>query len=244
MPKDSALSSQNLVSQPASAFAAERKPPLSSCRPKHHAFHRRFRACGRRFSFGLVFMTLIPIPVLTATASSQIPDPVQFVFTFNHDVFAQLNLTTIDAVERKRRFAALVDSGLDLDAISENLLGWRWLRATIADRQTFRQEFRGYLIQKFAMRVIGLDDGHMTITGVVEDENTVLVLSEITTKQPAPQAFAWRVVYTQAGWRLCDVVVNNVSVASIMRSQFDSVLQDAGPDIGPLLRLLHAKSEE
>jgi hypothetical protein len=91
------------------------------------------------------------------------------------------------------------------------------------------------------MKIAGLDDGRMTVTSVVQDESTVLVLTEVVITKATRELFAWRVVLTAAGWRLCDVVVNNVSMASIMRSQFDSVLQDAQSDIGPLLRLLQKK---
>jgi ABC-type transporter MlaC component len=185
---------------------------------------------------------LVLVPVLATPALGQTSDPVQFVFAFNHDVLDQLGSATIDVAERRRRFAALLDEGLDLDVIGERLLGWRWTRATSADRQAFREDFRNYLIQNFAMRVSGVDDGRMTIIGVLQDESAVLVLTEITTKAAAHVPFAWRAVRTAVGWRLCDVIVNNVSIAALLQSQFDSVLQDGQPDIGPLLRLLREKS--
>jgi ABC-type transporter MlaC component len=188
-------------------------------------------------------IALILMPGLATSALSQTSEPVQFVFAFNHDVSVQLGSTTIDATERRRRFAALVDGGLDLDAIGERLLGWRWTRVTSADRQAFRREFRNYLIQNFAMRITGgVDDGRVAAASILKDESTVLVLTEITTKEAARVPFAWRVVHTADGWRLCDVVVNNVSMASIMGSQFASVLQDTATDIGPLLHLLREKS--
>jgi ABC-type transporter MlaC component len=114
----------------------------------------------------------------------------------------------------------------------------------LADRQTFRWEFRNYLVQSFAMKVTGVDDGRMTVTKVIHEDNTVLILTEVVTEQATRQPYAWRIVYTAAGWRLCDVIVNNVSIAAIMRSQFDSLLQDDQSDIRPLLRLLHERSLE
>jgi phospholipid transport system substrate-binding protein len=218
--------------------------PLSSfCGGQPRAcLSRWLYARGRRLSLRVGLVAFILMPFLAAPASSQPPDPVQFVFAFNHDVSVQLGSTAVDPAERKRRFSALVDEGLDLDVIGERLLGWRWARATLVDRQAFRQEFCNYLIQSFAMKITGVDDGHMTVTSALQDGDTALVLTEVMTKDGTREPFAWRVVLTSAGWRLCDVVVNNVSVVSLMRSQFDSVLQDAQSDIGPLLRLLHAKS--
>jgi phospholipid transport system substrate-binding protein len=200
--------------------------------------------CGSRLSLCVRLVALVLMSILTPPALSQPPDAAQFVFAFNHDVSAQLGSTKINPAERKRRFAVLVDEGLDLDVIGKRLLGWRWTNAAPADRQAFRGEFRNYLIQNFAMKVTGVEDGRMTVTSIVQNGGTGLVLTEVTTNEAVHEPFAWHVVHTPAGWRLCDVVVNNVSMAALMQSQFDSVLQDGQPGFGPLLRLLHEKSQE
>jgi ABC-type transporter MlaC component len=70
----------------------------------------------------------------------------------------------------------------------------------------------------------------MTVTSVVQGDSSILVLTEVTDKLPARELFAWRLVHTVAGWRVCDVVVNNVSMTAIMRSRFDSVLRDGVSD--------------
>jgi ABC-type transporter MlaC component len=184
------------------------------------------------------------IPFFTGPALGQISDPVQFVLAFNRDISAQLGSATIDGDERKRRFAALIDRGLDFDAIGKNLLGWRWTQAAMAARQAFDQEFRTYLIQTFATKVTGLDDGPMTATGVAQDDGAVLVLTEVATHEAAPDSFAWRVVHTAVGWRISDVIVDNVSMIAIMRSQFDALLQDGEPGFRSLLHVLHDRSGE
>lgn len=180
------------------------------------------------------------MPALSASALNQTSDPAQFVLSFRHDVTVLLALTAVNTVERRERFTALVDQGLDFDVIGGRLLGSRWGQATPADRQAFAQSFRDYLIQNFAMQATGLDDGEPIVADVRQDGDTVLVITQA--KAATRVSMAWRVVQTSAGWRLCDIAVNSVSVASIMRSQFDSILQDAQSGLGPLLRLLHDKS--
>jgi phospholipid transport system substrate-binding protein len=207
-------------------------------------FSRGLGTFGWRCRLRAGFGALVLMPVLAVYALGQTPDPVQFVVAFNKDVSAQLGSTAIDPDERKRRFAALVDKDLDLDVIGEHLLGWRWTNAAPVDRQAFRREFRNYLIQTFAAKVTGLGDGRMTVTSVVQGDSSILVLTEVTDKLPARELFAWRLVHAAAGWRVCDVVVNNVSMTAIMRSQFDSVLREGVSDLGPLDRLLHERSQE
>jgi len=69
-------------------------------------------------------------------------------------------------------------------------------RGDIGDRQAFRREFRNYLIQNFAMKVTGLDDGRMAVTNVLQNEDTVVVLTEIGTQKASRDSYAWRVVLT------------------------------------------------
>jgi hypothetical protein len=74
----------------------------------------RIDTCGRRLSLrvGLVVLVLIPVP--TASALSQTPDPVQFVLTFTHGVSAQRGSTTIDLTERTGRLGALIADFLSM----------------------------------------------------------------------------------------------------------------------------------
>ena len=189
-----------------------------------------------------MFAALLALSLSAPPALSQTSDPAQFVIAFNREVSAQLRSTAIDPAERKRRFATLVDEGLDLDVIGSNLLGWRWMQAAPADRLAFRREFRRYLIHRFAASVTGLDAGRIMVTGVVGGGNDALVVTEFTGEDGGRVTLSWRVVRGAAGWRLSDIIVNNVSLAAIMRSQFDAALQNAQPGIGPLLLLLHEKS--
>jgi ABC-type transporter MlaC component len=187
-------------------------------------------------------MLLVLLALPASSVHSQTSDPIQFVFTFNRDIAAQMGSPSINAAERKRRFATLVDEGLDFDAIGERLLGWRWAQATPADRLAFDREFRNYLIQNFAMKVRGIDDGKMVVVEVHSEGGTVVVLTEVQTAEAAHVPFSWRVTKTVGGWRLCDIIIKNMSMDSVMRSQFDSVLQDTHAELAPLIRLLREKS--
>jgi ABC-type transporter MlaC component len=175
-------------------------------------------------------------------AFGQTSDSVQFILGLNHKAFVQLSATTIDDAERKRRFAALVDEDLDLDAIDEHLLDWRWAKATLTVRGVLEQEFRTYLIQIFAMTSTGLDNHHLTVNGLARDKGATPVLTDVTTHGTSREPFIWRVVRTRTGWRLCDVIADNVSILAVIRSQFDAVLPDGQPDLDPLFRLLREKS--
>lgn len=167
---------------------------------------------------------------------------MQFVVTLDHEVFSQMGSDAVDETERRRRFAILIDKYLDLDAIGKLQLGWRWPKATEEDRMEFSREFRAYLVQAFAARVHAVSDDHMTLIGVFGADDAVIVSTLVSTSKRAGVPVGWRLVKTPAGWRLCDLIVNELSFDSMFRSQFDSALKPSEADLKPLNRLLHEKA--
>jgi ABC-type transporter MlaC component len=209
------------------------RPPI-----REQALSVNLRRLGRRTALRL------SLALATSSGSAVAEDlgSVAFVTAFVRDVSLQLGPNIIDDPERKRRFADLIDQGFDLNEIGSHLLGWRWAASEPSTRLAFGQAFRDYVVQTFALRVTGLDSRGMTIEHVAEDSRTSLVYSHVTTGGGSQMPIVWALVRTDAGWRLWDVIVYHLSIATILRSQFDAVLGGARSDIGPLLRLLREKS--
>jgi ABC-type transporter MlaC component len=182
------------------------------------------------------------LSILVASTSADEADPMQFVVTLDHEVFSQMGSDAVDETERKRRFAILIDKYLDLDAIGKLQLGWRWSRATEEDRMEFSREFRAYLVQAFAARVHAVRDDHMMLIGVFGTGDAVIVSTLVSTRERTGVPVGWRLVKTPAGWRLCDLIVNELSFDSMFRSQYDSALKSSQADLKPLNRLLHDKA--
>jgi ABC-type transporter MlaC component len=181
----------------------------------------------------LAFLSFSGDPV-----SAQDSDPVDFVVVLSRQVSEQMGPASIDPAQRKRRFAALVDQKVDLDAVGELLFGSRWSRASAADKAAFVQEFRTYLIDEFGPRVSGVEGGDLTVVGVRDLGKGVLVSTTATDRGHLKVSVEWRLVKAQGGWRLCDVIVRNISMADILRSQFVSVLRGSESDLTPAIRLL------
>jgi phospholipid transport system substrate-binding protein len=199
-----------------------------------HCFKDRIAsAAGAIALFVIAFLGFSSDPVL-----AQDSDPARFVVELSREVSEQVGPARIDPAERKRRFAALVDEKLDLDAAGELLFGSRWSSASAANRAAFVQEFRAYLIDEFGWRVLGVQDGVLTVVGVHPVGKGVVVSTTATDRGQRQVSVDWRLAKTQGGWRLCDVTIRNISMADIFRSQFASVLRDSESDLTPAIRLL------
>jgi phospholipid transport system substrate-binding protein len=189
-------------------------------------------------SVGIALFVIVLLSFSSGPVLAQDSDPAHFVVALSREVSEQMGPATIDPAERKRRFAALVDEKLDLEAAGELLFGSRWSSAPAANRAAFVREFRAYLIDEFGPRVSGVQDGALTVVGVRDLGKGVLVSTTATDREQHKMSVDWRLAKTQGGWRLCDVIVRNISMADIFRSQFASALRDTQSDLTPAIRLL------
>jgi phospholipid transport system substrate-binding protein len=198
---------------------------------------RRARQPGLRWSVGvgaLLLGTILQFPS-TALASSV----EQFVVDFNQRLSSELGRTDLSDTERQRRFAVLLDVYVDLDAASALVLGARWEKASPQDRAQFCDAFRDYLVRNFAARVHGIGERSLHITGLVWDGPNVTVASELSSNHTDPLAVEWRLAMGgDAGWRLSNVTVAGLSMAAIMRAQFDAVPDQGGTGLTPVVGLL------
>jgi ABC-type transporter MlaC component len=103
-------------------------------------------------------------------------------------------------------------------------------------------EFRGYLTQNLAMKVHGAGGAKLAIVGALNDDGTVVVVTQFVADGAAGKPINRRVVNTAAGWRLCDIVASDVGMVTLMRSQMDAALPNDRADIRSLTRPLHEQS--
>jgi phospholipid transport system substrate-binding protein len=192
-----------------------------------------------RLTAGILGQLII---LIVATPSvAQIVDPGDFVQELGRRVSAQLGQDDLDQLERQRRFGALLDDVVDLDAVGALVLGQHWDQASSIERRDFVREFRSYLIHNFAGRIRGFGDRRLVVIEAVQDGDTVVLRTEIREEGRALPV-EWRLIKDQDGWRLCDLTLDHFSLAAILRAQFSDVLERPGGGFAALLLLLHEKS--
>jgi hypothetical protein len=97
------------------------------------------------------------------------------------------------------------------------------------------------LIQNFALTVSGIHDESIAVTRTEGDEKTAQIFTEVSTSGASPSQIVWCLIKSDQGWRLDDLMENNVSAIAILQAQFAAV-PDSDIDIRPLIRLLQEKS--
>jgi len=154
--------------------------------------------------------------------------------------------STRSQAEREAKFHELVDEAFDVPAIARFVLGPYWRTATDAQREEFQKLFETYIVHVSAVRFGGYSGEQLKVTGSrPEGDKTVFVKSQIVRVGNAPPVNAdWRVVKTDRGLKIVDVIVEGVSMAVTEREEFSSVIQRGGGQVEVLLRELRERTRQ
>jgi phospholipid transport system substrate-binding protein len=178
----------------------------------------------RTLLVGMAAFCLVPIPMASAAA----PDAAaRLVRDLGEASIAMLRDRTVDRIERRARFAALVERGFDLPTIARLSIGARWKVMTGADRQAYVELFRLYVLDSYARRLDAYRDQTLRVGGSMNVGQDEMVESWIE-GDGEPVRVDWRVRATVDGPRIVDIVVAGVSMVLTQRSEFASIIEREG----------------
>lgn len=155
------------------------------------------------------------------------------------DVLADKSLTT---GQRIAKFRTMLQTDVDIPRIARFTLGRYWRTASAQQRTEFQSLFQEWLLSNYVARFADYSGQTITVTGgQTESDTLVVVHSRVNQTNGAPPVDVdWRIWVQDGQGRVVDVVVEGVSMAITLRSQFDSVIQNNGGDVAALLTRMRA----
>jgi phospholipid transport system substrate-binding protein len=185
---------------------------------------------------------LVLVVLLDHVPAQAADDPAVFISGVAKRTIDVL-LSTRSQAEREAKFHELVDEAFDVPAIARFVLGPYWHTATDAQREEFPKLFEAYIVHVSAVRFGGYSGEQMKVTGSRPEGDKTVVRSQIVRVGNAPPVNAdWRVVKTDRGLKIVDVIVEGVSLTVTEREEFSSVIQRGGGQIEVLLRELRERN--
>jgi len=126
--------------------------------------------------------------------------------------------------ERVERLKEVINPTFDYDEMAQRTLGAHWRRRTPAEQQDFLTLFHAFLEKVYAER-IDLYEGERAVFGrETIDQDYAEVESKVTNVKGEESPVVYRLKRTDGKWKVYDAVVENISIVSNYRSQFDRVL--------------------
>ncbi|MDB5314711.1 MAG: transporter [Rhodospirillales bacterium] len=189
----------------------------------------------RSFLLGAASLGLCTV---TGTAFAQV-DPAQataFIEAAGRDLVAQLNSTSGTAAQRRERVAAVLRRAIDIEGTGRFILGRYWRQASEAEQRQYLQLFDEIIIRNLSAR-FGEYQGVRFVVGRTQQrsEEDVLVTTQVDRPNSASFALDWRVAEVGGQPKVVDVIAEGTSMRLTTRSEYSSVIQRNGGQVGALL---------
>jgi phospholipid transport system substrate-binding protein len=191
----------------------------------------------------LLFSALIGGIALPASAAEATPDAL--VKTVADDV-----LNVVRTVKDKRQLRELAEQKVlphfDFRTMTQLAVGRHWREATPAQQKALEDAFRSLLVNTYTTSLNLTSSGKETIeVKPVDPKNATDVVVQTIVRspnRPQPVTVDYRMAKGSNGWKVYDVVVENLSLVTNYRGSFASEIQRSGID--GLVKVLENKNRE
>jgi len=168
-------------------------------------------------------------------------DSASFVSDLASRAFAPMpNADTTAA--RQERFRQLFRQYFDVESCARSALGPYWLKATAQQRQEFVELYEDYVIIGYSAHLGALGGESFKVLGSQSDKGRVIVASRIQINGAAPIRVDWQLNPTNRGYKVTDLIVNGISMASAQHSDLVSFMQRNNGHVPALLVALREKN--
>jgi phospholipid transport system substrate-binding protein len=150
----------------------------------------------------------------------------------------------IPPAERLARFRQLFRADFDGVAIARFVLGRYWRSASEEEREEYLKLFEDYVVYVYGTRISDFNGETFQVRGSRTDGNETIVSTDVfSSGANAPIKVDWRLIPENGGFKITDVIIEGISLMVTQRSEFASVIQRHGGQIGGLLTLMREKTK-
>lgn len=131
--------------------------------------------------------------------------------------------------ERRRKLRDLLQDHFDFRAMSRVALGYHWRQLTPEQRTQFSGLFTAFIENAYLNKIQYYSGQDVKITGQnTEGQGYARVRSEVVQPGKQPIQLDYLLDQKNDGWKIYDVTVDNISIISNYRNQFNRVINDQG----------------
>lgn len=191
----------------------------------------------------IIAACVLVLGILLPARPAAAADPAAVITNLGNQALKALG-KNVDPNLRVARFRELFSQHFDVPDIARFVLGRYWRLATPSQQQEFVKLLTDYIALVYANRLAEYSGETLRVTDTRPAPDGQLVSSEIirTSGQP-PARVDWLLTPQNGTYKINDVIVDGVSMATTQRSEFASVIQRNGGQVQGLITALRKKTE-
>ncbi|MQP67771.1 ABC transporter substrate-binding protein [Niveispirillum sp. SYP-B3756] len=208
--------------------------------------NRRSLLSGAAFmlmaGFGAAIMPVVATQPAQAQADQGAKAAADFVQSLGDKAIATLADSKVSKEQTKEIFRQLLNDNFDVATIGRFVLGRYWNTATEPQRKEYMDLFERMIVEVYAERFSQYAGESFKVSGAQPaGQRDAVVVSQVLRPNGPPVNVAWRVRAKDGGYKIVDVVVENVSMSQTQRSEFASVIENNGGKFDALLEALRQR---
>jgi phospholipid transport system substrate-binding protein len=146
------------------------------------------------------------------------------------------------AEQRKTEIRRVADGLFDFSEMARRALGRHWAERSAAERQEFVRLFSDLMARAYLGKLDSYAGEAITYVGEKVTGEQAVVQSRVITVKKSEVPIEYRLHRVGDRWAVYDVFIENVSLLSTYRSQFDRIIQTAS--FAELIKRMRQKEQE
>jgi phospholipid transport system substrate-binding protein len=151
--------------------------------------------------------------------------PTDQLRAYTDQVLKVLKDPALSLPERREAVKHLAEEAFEVSETAKRALGQHWLQRTPAERAEFVKLFANLLEQTYIARIGEFGGEKLMYVSEQIDGDRAIVRARITTKRGTEVPIESRLLQKETRWLIYDILVENLSLISNYRSQFDRVIR-------------------
>ena len=184
---------------------------------------------------------LLAVLVLAPGPDAWAGPPTDQLRTYTDQVLKILQNPSMSLPDRREAVRNLAEEVFDVTETAKRALGQHWQQRTPAEQDEFVKLFANLLEQTYISRIDEFGGEKLTYVSEQIDGDRAIVRAKITTKNGTDVPVESRVLLKGNRWLIYDILIENLSLISNYRAQFDRVIRTASYD--ELVKRLKTKGE-
>ena len=169
---------------------------------------------------------LIAFSAVPARAADE---PAAFIQSLGDQAIQILQNKQMGQKEREAAFSKLFTEGFDVAEIGRFVLGRYWNVASPTQQQDYQKLFATYVVAVYANRFSQYSGEKFTVAGSQPTADGASVASQIIRPNGGPPInIVWKIAKEANGYKIRDVVAENLSMTVTQRAEFSSVVERGG----------------
>ena len=189
----------------------------------------------------LLVILLIAIFALSGGAYAWAGLPTDQLRAYTDQVLKVLENPALTLPERRAAVRTLAAEAFEVSETAKRALGPHWQQRTPAEREEFVKLFANLLEQTYISRIDEYGGERLTYVGEQIDGDRATVRARIVTKKGGEVSVESRLLRKEDRWLIYDVLIENISLISNYRSQFDRIIRTASYE--DLVKRLKTRTE-